>query len=49
MIRYAILEAPSNLGLRSFGVENSPTTLLGVGLGTTPECAMCGSGWGANL
>jgi hypothetical protein len=33
MIRYAILEAPSNLGLRSTGVENSPTTLLELGLG----------------
>src|ERR1700732_953359 len=33
MIRYAILEAPSNLGLRPTGVENSPTTLLELGLG----------------
>jgi arginase len=33
MVRYAILEAPSNLGLRSTGVENSPTTLLELGLG----------------
>ncbi len=33
MIRYAILEAPSNLGLRSTGVEHSPTTLLELGLG----------------
>jgi arginase len=33
MIRYTILEAPSNLGLRSTGVENSPTTLLDLGLG----------------
>ena len=33
MIRYAILEAPSNLGLRPTGVENSPATLLELGLG----------------
>ena len=33
MIRYAILEAPSNLGLRSTGVENSPKILLELGLG----------------
>lgn len=33
MIRYAILEAPSSLGLRSTGVENSPKTLLELGLG----------------
>ena len=33
MIRYAILEAPSNLGLRPTGVENSPTTLQELGLG----------------
>ena len=41
MIRYAILEAPSNLGLRSTGVENSPTALLELGLGRrlTARCA----------
>ena len=33
MIRYAILEAPSNLGLRPTGVENSATTLLELELG----------------
>ena len=33
MVRYAILEAPSNLGLRPTGVENAPTTLLQLGLG----------------
>jgi arginase len=33
MIRYAILGAPSNLGLRPTGVENSPATLLELGLG----------------
>jgi len=33
MIRYSVLEAPANLGLRSTGVEHSPTTLLQLGLG----------------
>jgi len=33
VIRYAILEAPSNLGLRPTGVENSATTLLELDLG----------------
>lgn len=33
MVRYAILEAPSNLGLRPTGVENAPATLLEIGLG----------------
>ena len=32
-MRYAILQAPSNLGLRPTGVEEAPTALLELGLG----------------